>query len=268
MKIREKLKINPSKGLGLSVVTMVVVLMLTTMIPAAQAAGAQPSGTPFQALWDAINGTTSKFADLQQQINNIQLTPGPQGPQGPQGLKGDTGATGAIGPQGPKGDTGATGATGAIGPQGLKGDTGATGATGATGPQGIKGDTGATGATGAIGPQGLKGDTGDTGATGATGAVGPQGVKGDTGSPGISGYERVSNSGGCGVAQRCTVSVGCPSNKKVLGGGVEGSGYNVFPPGVIRSWPSSESVWSGELTNNEPFVGITVTTWAVCANVN
>jgi hypothetical protein len=244
MKISEKLKINPGRGLGLSVVTMVVVLMLTTMIPVAQAAGTQPSGTPFQALWDAINGTTSKFADLQQQINNIQLTPGPQGPkgdtgaQGPQGVKGDTGATG---PQGIKGDTGAQG------PQGLKGDTGVQG------PQGVKGDTGAQG------PQGVKGDTG---------AQGPQGVKGDTGSPGVSGYERVSNSGGCGVAQRCTVSVGCPGGKKVLGGGVEGAGYNVFPPAVVRSWPSSEYVWSGELTNNEPFVGITVTTWAVCANVN
>ncbi|MGB8215764.1 MAG: hypothetical protein WCE94_00520 [Candidatus Methanoperedens sp.] len=162
MKISEKLKTNPRKGLGLSVVTMVVVLMLTA-IPAAQAAGTQPSGTPFQAIWDAINATTNKIADLQQQINNIQLTPGPQG------LKGDTGATGAtgaIGPQGPKGDTGA---------QGPVGPTGANGATGPQGPQGATGATGPQGATGAVGPQG------PAGATGATGATGPQGPAGNDG---------------------------------------------------------------------------------------
>jgi len=36
----------------------------------------QPEGTPFKAIWNAI-------ANLQTQINNIQLTPGPQGPAGP-----------------------------------------------------------------------------------------------------------------------------------------------------------------------------------------
>jgi hypothetical protein len=52
-----------------------------------------------------------------QEINNIELTPGPQGPIGP---KGDTGPQGERGIQGPKGDAGPQG------PQGPKGDPGTT----------------------------------------------------------------------------------------------------------------------------------------------
>ena len=171
-------------------------------------------GRPFVHIEKQIN-------QLQNQIDNIVLTPGPKGDMGTtgsQGLKGDTGTTGsqgltgdtgANGPQGLKGDTGANG------PQGLKGDTGATGpqglkgGTGATGPQGLKGDTGATGPqglkgdTGATGPQGLKGDTGATGPqglkgdTGATGATGAQGLKGDTGLTGSAGLNGTS----CSVMQ-------------------------------------------------------------------
>lgn len=55
-----------------------------------------------------------------QEINNIELTPGPQGPIGPkgdtgpqglQGLKGDKGEVGPQGIQGPKGDKGEPGTT-------------------------------------------------------------------------------------------------------------------------------------------------------------
>ncbi len=48
------------------------------------------NGQPFQELWDAI-------FDLQQQITDIELTPGPQGEIGP------TGPQGPVGPQGPEG---------------------------------------------------------------------------------------------------------------------------------------------------------------------
>ena len=180
-------------------------------------------GRPFVHIEKQIN-------QLQHQIDNIVLTPGPKGDigaTGSQGLKGDTGATGsqglkgdagASGPQGLKGDTGATGpqglkgGTGATGSQGLKGDTGATGPqglkgdTGATGPQGLKGDTGTTGThglkgnVGATGPQGLKGDTGATGLKGLkgdTGATGAQGLKGDTGLTGSAGLNGTS----CSVMQ-------------------------------------------------------------------
>lgn len=64
-----------------------------------------------------------------QEINSIELTPGPKGD------KGDTGPQGLQGPKGDKGDTGPQG------PQGLKGDKGDTGLQG---PQGDKGDPGTT----------------------------------------------------------------------------------------------------------------------------
>ncbi|TFG74087.1 MAG: collagen-like protein [Thermodesulfobacteriales bacterium] len=59
---------------------------------------------PLAAIWDAIY-------DLQTQINNIQLIPGPAGPQGP------IGGLGPMGPQGP---------AGAQGPQGIQGELGQT----------------------------------------------------------------------------------------------------------------------------------------------
>ena len=154
---------------------------------------------PFVQIKNQIN-------QLQHQIDNIVLTPGPKGElgaTGPQGLKGDIGATG---PQGLKGDIGATGPQGlkgdigATGPQGLKGDIGATGLQGlkgdigATGLQGLKGDIGTTG------PQGLKGDSGAAGIHGLkgdTGATGLKGLKGDTGLTGSDGLNGTS----CSVMQ-------------------------------------------------------------------
>ena len=120
-------------------------LLFVVLFLFAPMATAKPSDqiNRFDLLWAAI-------ADLQNQIDNIQLIPGPQGEQGP---------VGPMGPQGPQGDTGATGATGA------------TGTTGTQGPQGP------------IGPQGLvglKGETGATGAAGPQGTVGPQGPSGDS----------------------------------------------------------------------------------------
>lgn len=64
-----------------------------------------------------------------QEINSIELTPGPKGdkgdtgPQGPQGLKGDKGDTGL---QGPQGERGLQGIQGVQGPKGDKGDPGTT----------------------------------------------------------------------------------------------------------------------------------------------
>ena len=79
-----------------------------------------------------------------QEIEKIELTPGPQGPIGP---KGDTGPQGERGIQGPKGD---------VGPQGLQGLKGDKGDTGLQGPQGERGLQGV---------QGPKGDKGDPGTT-------------------------------------------------------------------------------------------------------
>jgi hypothetical protein len=64
-----------------------------------------------------VNGNIIN-SNLQDQIANIQLTPGP------------TGAAGEPGPQGLVGATGPVGAQGATGPPGVQGDVGATGAQG------------------------------------------------------------------------------------------------------------------------------------------
>ena len=73
-----------------------------------------PRGRPFKALQAEID-------DLQNQIDTIELTPGPQGPAGPRGPQGIPGADGATGPKGDTGDTGTTGARGPEGPQGIQG---------------------------------------------------------------------------------------------------------------------------------------------------
>lgn len=96
------------------------------------------------------------IAFVEQEIEKIELTPGPQGPQGLQGLKGDKGEVGPQGLQGPKGDKGDTGAQGPQGLQGLKGDKGDTGL------QGPQGERGLQGIQGVQGPKGDKGDPGTT----------------------------------------------------------------------------------------------------------
>ena len=95
-----------------------------------------------------IGATTKEYVD--EQIENIELTPGPQGPAGPQGEQGE---------QGPKGDKGDTGLTG---PQGPKGDKGDTGLTGAQGPQGEQGPQGPQGEQGPAGQNAAQADWNQT----------------------------------------------------------------------------------------------------------
>ena len=69
---------------------------------------------------------------VEQEIEKIELTPGPQGPQGekgevgPQGIQGERGDIGPQGLQGLKGDKGEVGPQGIQGPKGDKGDPGTT----------------------------------------------------------------------------------------------------------------------------------------------
>ena len=58
---------------------------------------------------------------VNQEIKEIELTPGPQGERGLQGEQGPKGDTGATGPQGPQGERGLQGEQG---PQGEKGEPG------------------------------------------------------------------------------------------------------------------------------------------------
>ena len=70
-----------------------------------------PSGTPFGVIWETID-------ELQTQISEISLTPGPQGEKGD---KGDAGEQGIQGEQGERGEQGLQGDKGDIGKQGLQG---------------------------------------------------------------------------------------------------------------------------------------------------
>ena len=92
----------------------------------------------------ALNNIENGIQELENQIETIELTPGPQGERGPQGVQG---------PQGPKGDKGDTGEQGIQGPKGDKGETGEQGVQGIQGPKGDKGQQG---------EQGPKGDDGYT----------------------------------------------------------------------------------------------------------
>ena len=60
-------------------------------------------------------------------VDTIELTPGPQGERGPVGPIGETGPQGPIGPVGPEGKVGPQGPIGPVGPVGEKGDPGAPG---------------------------------------------------------------------------------------------------------------------------------------------
>lgn len=93
-----------------------------------------------------INPDLVTYEYVNQQIEQIQLTPGPQGPQGEQGLPGEKGEQGEQGPQGEQGIQGERGE------QGEKGEQGAQGEIGPQGPQGEQGIQGEQG------PQGEKGE--------------------------------------------------------------------------------------------------------------
>lgn len=146
------------------------------------------------------NGTVKSYVDtavqdLAQQVNQdiqeIELTPGPQGPQG---------KPGPTGPQGPPGADGQAGATGPAGADGQDGQNGQDGITPTIGENGnwflgdtdtgkpSRGEIGLMGPQGPQGPQGIKGDTGEQGPPGEkgdTGATGPQGPQGPPGQDGV-----------------------------------------------------------------------------------
>lgn len=108
--------------------TSVVAIVL--LLGANFAAAANTNAEPFQDLWDAIAG-------LQQQIDEIELIPGPPGPTGEDGEDGlscwdlngngigdpeedvnDDGNFDALDCQGPQGEQGVVGPEGPIGPAG------------------------------------------------------------------------------------------------------------------------------------------------------
>ena len=77
----------------------------TTTLPDTATEGAETHIADHNKIVDAIK-------EARTNIDEIELTPGPEGPQGPQG---PAGADGADGAKGAKGDAGAPGADGADG---------------------------------------------------------------------------------------------------------------------------------------------------------
>ena len=163
-----------------------------------------------ERLGDFVPPNMDDYATIEfvnQEINKIELLPGPQGepglqgPQGEQGLQGPKGDEGPMGPKGEKGEQGAAftydmfteeqlealkGPKGDKGEQGPQGEQGIQGKDftydmfteeqlkaliGPQGPQGIQGEQGIQGIQGEVGPQGPKGDKGDQGPAGADGTV-------------------------------------------------------------------------------------------------
>lgn len=72
-----------------NITSVLVASTLVVLATSTTAMASSKNGVPFAALWDAI-------ADLQQQIDNIELIEGPQGPAGPQGEPGESGEGGAV----------------------------------------------------------------------------------------------------------------------------------------------------------------------------
>ena len=127
-----------------------------------------------------LNKIEQGISGVNQKIDTIELTPGPQGPKGdpfvysdftPEQLEGLRGPQGEQGPKGDKGDTGEQGPQGIQGEQGEQGIQGPKGEQGIQGPKGDKGDTGEQGPQGIQGEQGIQGPKGDKGEDGLTTAI-------------------------------------------------------------------------------------------------
>jgi hypothetical protein len=91
-----KVKKMNKKLLTIAIIALVIFVIVSVPVAATlPTTSPLPSGKPYELIWKFLQ-------DLQNQIKNIQLTPGPQGPPGKDG------ATGATGPAGPAGQAGAT----------------------------------------------------------------------------------------------------------------------------------------------------------------
>jgi hypothetical protein len=67
---------------------------------------------------------SARLSTLNEKIDSIQLTPGPQGLQGEQGIRGEEGLQGVEGVQGVQGEKGLQGVQGEEGLQGVQGEQG------------------------------------------------------------------------------------------------------------------------------------------------
>ena len=133
---------------------MIILKLISVFVVAAMICSAGLACQPGETLEEmSPEEVLQTLSELQQEIADIQLIPGPPGPAGPQGPEG------LAGPQGPEGSAGLQGTAGPEGPEGPRGpkgngDIGSQGPAGPEGPQGLQGLTGPAGPTGPTGPQG------------------------------------------------------------------------------------------------------------------
>lgn len=92
--------------------TIIVTFLALIMISVGAVSAKEANGQPFQELWDSVQEISdridSAILELNNRIDTIELTPGPQGETGADG------AIGATGPKGDKGDVGPQGSTGSV----------------------------------------------------------------------------------------------------------------------------------------------------------
>ena len=132
---------------------------------------------------------------------------------------------------------------------------------GPPGPQGARGPQGATGARGATGAPGA------TGAGGLTGPEGPEGPEGPQGEPGLSGVELVTETSAFNATDFKFVTVECPDDTVVVGGG----GAVSQPDAAYLSTSTAADEFSWVVIAQEPpglpaAVQWEVSADAVCAN--
>lgn len=201
---------------------------------------------------DLTGYATEEF--VQQELQNIELTPGPQGPKGDKGDKGEKGADGAAGPQGPQGPRGYTGEQGA---QGVPGEQGPQGIQGLQGPKGDKGDQGEPG------PQGPKGADGTMTFADLTpeqreslrGPEGPQGPEGPIGPQGAPGHDYI-------LTEEDKREI---ASMVEVPGGEGGSSYNVFEDVVFEgSMTSGEAVTFNEDQHRRMMDSVGHYLWVQC----
>ena len=150
----------------------------------------------------------AKIEYVNQEINKIELLPGPQGepglqgPQGEQGLQGPKGDEGPMGPKGEKGEQGAAFTYDMFTEEQLEALKGPKGDKGEQGPQGEQGTAFTydmftpeqlAALIGPIGPQGEVGPEGPQGPQGEIGPQGPQGIQGPKGVDGTVSFDELTD---------------------------------------------------------------------------
>jgi hypothetical protein len=124
----------------------------------------------------------------------------------------------------------------------------------------LRGPRGKRGAKGPRGPRGLAGPAGPAGPAGAAGPAGPASL------PSVTyvrtGFIAVQPSSFSGIQHAA-----CPANTHVIGGGIEGTSYDVDPyisgPGASSSMDNPTG-WAGAVTNYNPTIR-NFRVYAICA---